>query len=148
VTNIETGGSATAQGITFTYRVVAFSPEIVDVDPNSGPQAGNTLVTITGANLLNPRVTFGGRPATVTSVAPDGTSVSVRTPFLPDESLRTEACDDNMDGTNGTRFLPTAVDVTVINRDTTCEDTFADAFEYNPSNTTCRDDVGPPPPPP
>ena len=147
VTNIETGGGATATGITFTYRVVAFSPEIVDVDPNSGTQAGNTLVTITGANLLNPRVTFGGRPAVVTSVAPDGTSVTVRTPFLPDESLRTEACDDNMDGTNGTRFLPTAVDVTVINRDTTCEDTFADAFEYNPSDTTCRDDVGPPPPP-
>ncbi len=148
VTNIETGGSATAQGLTFTYRVVAFSPEIFDVDPNSGPQAGNTLVTITGANLRTPRVEFGGRPAALVSVAADGTSVTVRTPFLPDEALRTEACDDNMDGTQGQRFLPTAVDVTVINRDTTCEFTFEDGFVYTPANTTCRNDVGPPPPPP
>jgi hypothetical protein len=148
VTNIETGDGATAQGLTFTYRVVAFTPVIFGINPTSGPQAGNTLVTISGSDLRNPRVEFGGRPAVVTSVAPDGSSVTARTPFLPDEALRTEACDDNMDGTQGQRFLPTAVDVTVINRDTTCEDTFADGFVYNPTNTTCRNDVGPPPPGP
>jgi hypothetical protein len=147
VTNIETGGSATAQGLTFTYRVVAFSPVIFGVNPNAGPQAGNTLVTITGTDLRNPRVFFDDRPAVVTTVAADGSSVTVRTPFLPDESLRTEACDDNMDGTQGQRFLSTAVDVRVVNRDTNCEDTFEDAFVYNPTNTTCRNDVGPPPPP-
>lgn len=146
VTNLETGGSATAEGLTFTYRVVAFSPEILDVNPTAGPQSGNTPVTITGANLFNSRVLFGGRPASVGAESPDGTSVTVQTPFLPDEALRTEACDDNMDGTNGQRFLPTAVDVTVINRDTTCQDTFPDAFVYNPSNTSCRNDVGAPPP--
>ena len=148
VTNIETGGTATSPaGVTFTYLVTAFSPVIFDVDPNTGPQAGNTLVTITGTDLRTPLVEFGGRPAVVTSVAPGGGSVTVRSPFLPDESLRTEACDDNMDGTEGQRFLPTAVDVTVINRDTTCADTFPDAFEYNPSDASCRNDVGPPPPP-
>lgn len=146
VTNIETGDGFTSN-VGFTYQVQAFTPVIFGINPNSGPQAGNTLVTISGSNLRAPRVEFGGRPAVVTSAAPDGSSVTARTPFLPDEALRTEACDDNGDGTQGQRFLPTAVDVTVINQDTTCSDTFEDGFVYNPANTTCRNDVGPPPPP-
>jgi len=147
VVNLETGDGDEAD-VDFTYRVEAFTPVIFGINPPSGPQAGNTLVTITGSDLRSPRVEFGGRPAVVTTVAADGSSVTARTPFLPDEALRTEACDDNMDGTQGQRFLSTAVDVTVINRDTTCEDTFEDGFVYNPTNTTCRNDVGPPPPPP
>lgn len=148
VTNIETGdGDDTAGEIVFTYRVQAFSPVIFGINPSSGAQGGNTLVTITGSDLRNPLFSFGGRPAALVSASPDGTSAQVRTPFLPDESLRVEACDDNADGTQGQRFLPTAVDVRVVNRDTTCEFTFPDGFVYNPSNTSCRNDVGPPPPP-
>lgn len=146
VVNIETGDGDEAD-VDFTYRVEAFSPVIFGISPNAGPQGGNTLVTITGTDLRAPLVTFGGRPAAVQTVAGSGTSVTVRTPFLPDEALRTEACDDNGDGTQGQRFLATAVDVEIENRDTTCSFTFPDGFVYNPSNTSCRNDVGPPPPP-
>ena len=144
VVNIESGIGATA-GIDFIYRVVAFSPLISSVLPSSGPQGGGTTVTIRGTNLLNPRVTFGNRPAEILSVAADGSQVTVRTPSLPDELLRTEACDDNGDGTQGQRFLPTAIDVRLVNLATTCEDLFDDAFTYTPTNTSCRNDVGPPP---
>ncbi|MBI5964577.1 MAG: IPT/TIG domain-containing protein [Chloroflexi bacterium] len=57
-------GSATSTG-GFTY-VAAPVPTITDIAPNSGPAAGGTTVVITGTNLTDGTVTFGGLPATCT----------------------------------------------------------------------------------
>jgi hypothetical protein len=144
VVNINSGEGAT--GPNWTYRVVQFTPIIFSVSPPSGPQAGGTDLTINGENLLDPLAFVGGRPAQVLSASGDGTRIVVDTPFLPIDEFNTEACDDNADGTQGERYLPTSVDVRVQNRNTTCQVTFTKAFTYNPSNTSCRNDVGPAPP--
>lgn len=144
VVNINSGASA--EGPDFRYLVARFGPIIFSVSPPSGPQAGGTDLTINGENLFSPLVFVGGRPAQVLSTSGDGTRVVVDTPVLPIDEFDTEACDDNADGTQGERYLPTAVDVTVESRNSACEVTFPGAFTYNPSNTSCRNDVGPAPP--
>lgn len=141
VVNIDTG--AGDEGLVFIWLVEQFAPVILAVQPSSGPQAGGNNVTIRGNFLLSPRVTIGGRPAEVLSSSADGGQIVVRAPFLPNEDLNTEPCDANADGTLGVRFLPTAVDVRVVNAATTCTDTVADSYVYNPSDTSCRNDVGP-----
>lgn len=141
VVNIDTG--AGDEGLVFIWLVEQFAPVIFAVEPPSGPQAGGNNVTIRGNFLVSSRVTIGGRPAEVLSTSPDGGQIVVRAPFLPNESLSTEACDANGDGTLGIRFVPTAVDVQVVNAATTCEDTVTDTYVYNPSDTSCRNDVGP-----
>lgn len=147
VTNIETGDNAEINQPIFTYLVELFSPVATFLDPTFGPQGGGTLVTIRGANLRDLLVTLGERPAEIISVNADFSEIEVRTPFLPTELLGEEACDDNNDGTAGTRYVPTAVDLQVVNRATTCQFSFPDAFVYNPSNSSCRGDTAPPPPP-
>lgn len=142
IVNIESG-LVSNDGPNFTYIVEALSPLVFDVDPSSGPEGGNTLVTIVGENLFDPLVNFGGRPATPVSEAANGTQAQVRTPFLPIDAFDTEACDDNADGAQGERYLPTAVDVLVTNRSTTCDFNFTDAFVYLPADPSCRNDVGP-----
>lgn len=139
--NIETGESAT--GPDWIYRVT--SPVITGVSPSSGPQAGNTSVTISGIDFQGPvAVSFssGGTDfaASVQSVSPG--AIVVRTPAVPNSSLDTESCDDNSDGTAGERYIPTAFTVSVENLITGCMDDFAGAFTYTPSNTSCRNDVG------
>jgi hypothetical protein len=99
-------------------------------------------VTITGENLGNVLTTFGDRPATQVSAAANGSQVVVRTPFLPRAEFATEPCDDNADGSQGERFISTAVDVTVTDRVTTCTFTFPDGFAYTPADASCRNDVG------
>lgn len=140
VVNIDTGAGAT--GGTFIWAVEQFTPVVFAIEPNSGPQAGGNSVTIRGNFLISPRVTFGGRPAEVLASSADGNQVVVRAPFLPQEDLRTEACDDNADGTQGVRFIPTAVEVRVVNA-ATCDTAVPNAYVYIPSNTACRNDVGP-----
>lgn len=49
--------------------------------PTSGPTSGGTSVVISGTGLGGATgVTIGGTPATVTAIAPDGTSITVTTP--------------------------------------------------------------------
>jgi hypothetical protein len=61
------------------YRYVA--PAITGFTPVQGPGAGGTEVTITGQGLQTTTgADFGGDPATILSVSPDGTSVVVVTP--------------------------------------------------------------------
>ena len=145
VVNIDSGDGAS--GGNFTFLVTLYKPIIFSVTPPSGPQAGGTTLTVSGENLFDPVVSIGGRPAAVLSVAANGSSLTVRTPFLPLDEFDTESCDDNSDGTAGERYLPTSVNLSVTNRATTCETTFTKAFTYNPSNTSCRNDVGPAPGP-
>lgn len=145
VTNLETGAVAAAIGgdLSYTYTILGFEPLIFQINPPSGPEGGNTQVTITGENLGNVLTTFGDRPATQISAAANGSQVVVRTPFLPRAEFATEPCDDNADGSQGERFIPTAVDVTVTDRITTCSVTFPDGFAYTPADSSCRNDVGP-----
>ena len=55
----------------------------------------------------------------------------------------TEPCDDDGDGTEGERFTPIRVAVTVINLPTDCAQTIAGAFTYFPDDTSCRGDAAP-----
>ncbi len=69
------GTSATGNADNYSYatpQIGASSPAISAISPSTGPTAGGTLVTITGANLAGTyAVSFGGSPATnVTVVSP------------------------------------------------------------------------------
>ena len=134
VVNINSGEGATGPG--YIYLVSLFKPVIFSVAPTSGTQDGGTLVTITGQNLGNPVVAVGGRPAAVQSVSSNGETIVIRTPFLPIDEFATEACDDDMDGTSGLRYLDTTKDITVTNANTTCSVTFTKAFTYVPKDKT------------
>lgn len=138
VTNIETGESTVGPG--FTYRPI--EPQILSVSPPSGPEAGGTTLVITSSNSgfrgFDPpvRVMIDGRLATVTSVAGNGSSISVTAPQFTG-SFTTEACTDGGGG-SGTRDLPTAVDVEVENTPTECTDLVSEAYVYNPADTSCQ----------
>lgn len=147
VTNIETG--ETAGGPNFTFR--ALGPAIFDVSPTVSSSAGGGTVTVTGSNI------FGGEPyrllfgdsgdeaAAGNIVVADGVITATIPGFagMFDE----EECDDDGDGTTGNRFIPTRVDVTLINLATSCDDVFSNAFTYNPTDASCRGDAAPPPAP-
>lgn len=136
VTNIETGDSA--EGPEFEYLIP--EPLITGISPSSGFETGGTLVTITGSGFTAPvRVLFGDQAGSVSSVSP--TQITVVTPRFTGTFPEVD-CDDNGDGTLGKRFVPTSVDVTVINLETGCEDVFEKGFTYNPSDQSCRGDVG------
>ncbi|MFJ3953849.1 beta strand repeat-containing protein [Streptomyces libani] len=82
----------TSNGVSFTY-VSAPVPVLTSVAPNSGPAAGGTTVTLTGAGLATTTaVRFGATPATsftvvsdthVTAVAPAGTGTVQITATTP-----------------------------------------------------------------
>jgi hypothetical protein len=144
VVNIETGDGATSGGTTFRFDVP--DPVITNITPSTGPEAGNTTVTITGFNFEQPtRVLFGDQAGSIVSVSP--TQIVVRTPRFTG-TFPTQTCDDDGDGTAGMRSLPISVDVRVLNLTSTCDDIFQRAFTYTPTNATCRNDNAPPPPPP
>ncbi|WP_197464264.1 IPT/TIG domain-containing protein [Microbacterium sp. TNHR37B] len=61
----------------FTYLA---APEVTGLDPTSGPEAGGTLVTITGTGFTGATaVTFDGTPGTAFTVVSD-TEIQVTTP--------------------------------------------------------------------
>lgn len=56
------------------------APVVTDIDPDQGPETGNTLVTITGSGFTGvTSVTFDGIPGTALTVVSD-TVLTVRTP--------------------------------------------------------------------
>lgn len=136
VTNIETGQSAT--GPAYIYRVPR--PILTGVSPTSGGQAGGTGVTLSGVGFEAPLiVTFGSFAGSVGAVT--STSVSTTTPSFPDSLFGSGTpCDDDADTTQGFRFSPVSVDVTLRNPVTTCTATLAGAFRVNPTNTGCQND--------
>lgn len=70
-------GSVTLLG-GFTHRP---SMTITSISPSQGILAGNDLVTISGANLLNiTSVTFGASPATITQQTGTGVAIQVLSP--------------------------------------------------------------------
>ncbi|MDA8016975.1 MAG: IPT/TIG domain-containing protein [Thermoanaerobaculia bacterium] len=138
VTNIETGENA--NGPDFVYRPI--EPVILSVDPASGPEGGGNTVVISGVSGgfrgFDPpvRVMIDGRLATVLSVSPDGSSVSVIAPQFTG-TFQTEACTDGSGG-SGERQLDTAVDIEVENTPTGCTDSATEAYIYRPADTTCQ----------
>jgi hypothetical protein len=87
VTVTTTGG--TSGPVTYTYTAPSTSaPKLTAISPASGSTAGGTTVTLTGTNLTNATVSFGGSAARVISSSGDdghtttnsSTSITVRTP--------------------------------------------------------------------
>lgn len=86
----ERGTSTTSPGDAFRYVP---PPSVTSVSPNSGPEAGGTAVTISGANLTDATaVKFGGSsasfkvvsPSSIEAVSPSGSGtvdVTVTTPY-------------------------------------------------------------------
>lgn len=139
VTNLRTGQTA-ASGSTFSYTVDGSF--LRSIAPTSGPQGGGTAVTINGtfpASLSRVRVEFGGVASP--SVSGTASQLTATTPAFTGD-FPTVACDDNNDGTSGTRYQSKAVDVKVTDQSTGCADTLLSAFSYTPSDTRCRNDVG------
>ena len=147
VTNIESGDTAT--GPNFTYRIQR--PSIFSVSPFSGPQTGNTAVTVSGsgfgANMVVDFIiggtAFAGNVQSVTSSA-----ISVRSPAIPNNVLGTQTCDDNgnpvpPDPTpdpDGERYLAVTANVRVTDPTTGCTAILNGVFTFNPTDSTCRGD--------
>ncbi|MEO8274652.1 MAG: IPT/TIG domain-containing protein [Thermoanaerobaculia bacterium] len=150
VVNIETGDTNSRPGPNFTYRVP--HPLIFSVSPGSGPQAGSTLVTISGANFGLPMLVdfeIGNTPFTGNVQSSTSSSISVRTPAVPNTVFTEQDCDDN--GTPpvtvpptanpvGKRYLAVAADVTITDPSSGCTVTSTGAFLFNPTDTSCRGD--------
>lgn len=134
VTNIETGDTGT--GPTYIYR--AFKPIITGASPSSGPQSGNTQVTISGQNFTSPVVVefvVGGQSFSASVQSVSGGTIVVRTPGVPNSVMSTQGCDAA--GTPGTQYIATSATIKVTNPVTDCTDDFEGAFLYNPTSNTC-----------
>jgi hypothetical protein len=148
VTNIETGQTATA-ALGFNYVVPL--PQIFGISPNSG--SVGTQAVISGRNFApNVQVIFGdpstGSAATIRGGA-TSSSIPITVPTPPPSFVfRTEPCDANGDGVQGTRNLETPISVTVRNLDgTSCLVTLTNAFTIVPP-TTCNEPAATPTPTP
>ncbi len=147
VVNIESGDSAT--GPSFTYRVPRVS--IFSVSPFGGPQSGNTVVTITGANFGSPMIVdfvIGGTAFTGNVQSSTSSTISVRSPAIPNAALDTQTCDDNgnpipPDPTpdpDGERYLAVTANVRITDPQTGCTATLNGVFTFSPTDSTCRGD--------
>jgi hypothetical protein len=141
VTTLDNGQTADSS-IVFTFTVPG---QIVlrSLAPATLPQVGGTTV-LSGtfpSTADNLRVEFGG--VVSQSVSLSSGTVTATVPAYTG-AFDTEPCDDNDDGTDGTRFKNTSVDVEVTDLSTGCTDTLSKALTYTPSNTTCQGDTGAP----
>ena len=137
-TNVEVGSP-----VSLKYTADIPRPQVVSVQPNSGPGGGGTAVTVGGSGFDAPvRVQFGGSVASVGNVT--STQIQVTTPAFAG-TFPTEACTAPGD-VPGTRSRPTSVAVTVTNLDTGCTDTLPGSFTYQP-DTTCVPNEAPEPDP-
>jgi len=149
VTNINNGQSGSA-ALGFNYVVPL--PLIFSISPNSG--GSGTQAVITGQNFSSPnvQVLFGdatnGSAATIRAGA-TSTSIPITVPTPPPSFVfRTEPCDANGDGVQGTRNLETPISVTVRNLGGTgCVVTLSNAFTFIPP-ATCNEPAATPPPTP
>jgi hypothetical protein len=119
-------------------------PVVGSVSPAVGPDSGGTVVTITGLNFDPPfnQVIFGTSAGSLNVGASSTTTLIVTSPPFTG-LLLSEPC-PLPGGANGTKFIPTAVDIIVNDALTGCTSTLKGGFTYLPSDTSCR---GTPPPP-
>ncbi len=116
VVNIDTGDGAS--GLGFTY--VTSKPTISGVSPQAG--GGGTVVTITGSNLSNVDVKFGGESAIVQSASANSVTV-----LAPTSASAPPACTNG--NANGTLQSVGVVDIVVTDRATTCTATASGIFQ-------------------
>jgi hypothetical protein len=157
VTNIETGEGADSGSAQFSYTIQ--KPQLYGVSPTSGPQGGGTLLALSGANFRTPVAvdftvgggTYAGSVQSITSCDADGycTTVGVRTPAVPNSVFGTgQDCDDNNDGTIGKRWVPVNASIVVKSLETGCNtQALSNAFQFIPTDGSCRNDTAPPPAP-
>ncbi len=148
VVNIETG-SGDVNGPAWTYDVL--DPVIVRIDPDTSPEGGGGTMTLEGFEFIAPmrvEFVFDAGPVGVSASVLSSTVMTARIPAFAGTAFTEEECDDDGDGTIGSRFIPARVDLRVVNLATDCEDTFPNSFTYIPDDQTCRNDAAPPPPPP
>jgi hypothetical protein len=148
VTNINTGASNTASGLTFSYMVPL--PVITAItDNNTGTSGGspNDTATIFGINFASSvQVLFGdatnGSSAGIKSVGSDGRTIVITVPSPPPGfTFTTQTCQltAGPPPTFGVQNIPTPISVTVRNLDGTgCVSTLSNAFLLNPSDNTCH----------
>jgi len=144
VTNIETGDSAQA-GIGFNFLLPA--PVITSVVPGSGGTGSTVVINGRDLNADSAEVVFGdatnGSTATVQAGSTD-TALRVTVPNPPPNFDFDEVdC-----GTDGTRMVPTAINITVRDLESRCVSTFRNGFLLNPADATCHEEPPPPPNPP
>ena len=140
VTNIESGDTATSS-VQFTY--ILPRPSISNISPFVGPQTGNTVVIVSGSNFGIPMAVdflVGGSSFAGVVQASTETSITVRTPAIPDTVLKDEDCEVNGIPPTGKRYVPTLADVKVTDPATSCSTTLPGVFTFNPTDTTCRGD--------
>lgn len=139
VTNIET--NETAAGPTYTYE--AISPQILSIAPASSGAGGGGNLRIRGIDLPDQEllVLFGNTEAAVVNAT--DREINATIPAFTGV-FATEPCDDNGDGTDGERFVPAVVSIRVLDLQNGCNATLASSFTYQPPNTVCVGDIGPP----
>lgn len=139
VTNLGSGAAGNAALLSFGYQVPV--ARISRISPTSGPQLGNSIVSIEGSGFEAPvRVSFVKGTQTFTGVVqgtPTSTLVRVSSPRVPD-TFFTEVDCVTADNLAGKRFQPATADVVVENLVTGCMDTFGNAFTYQPTFAQCR----------
>ncbi len=81
---VENGDGATAVSdgpFTYTFAPVVSQPTLASLDPNNGPEAGGTAITISGTQFgPGATVTVGGNPATDVQVLSNSQIVAVTPP--------------------------------------------------------------------
>jgi hypothetical protein len=74
-----------SQGFAWQIGVQA-TPVVSGISTDLGPIDGGTAVTITGTGFTsNASVSFGGTPATISSISSDGTTITVTSPVVTNE---------------------------------------------------------------
>lgn len=144
VVNIETGDGATAN-IGFNYTLP--TPVITSVVPGTGGTGSTVVLNGRNLNADAAEVLFGdatnGSTATVQAGSTD-TALRVTVPNPP------PGFDfDEVDcGTDGTRMVPTAINITVRDLESRCISTFRNGFLLSPADATCHEEPPEPPDPP
>lgn len=142
----EFGGLAVVQGRLeksvgeAEVQIRDLNPHVLDVNPNSGPAGGGTIVEITGFDFDEPVQVFFGAQAAQLLEFIDSTRLRVRTPAFAGSFPEVDCL---FCGVQGKRSVSVAVDVTVRNVATGREGTLSQAFTYVPVDTSCRVDLQP-----
>ena len=133
------------------FRYLVDRPQAVSLNDTSGPQGGGDDVTVSGSGFDAPvqvELSANGQTFTVNAASVSASSVTFNTPAFTDVALDEVDCDDNDDGTVGSKFVATGFDVRVINLDSGCDsNVLTNAYVVTPADTDCRGDEAPAPPP-
>ncbi|MFP5284673.1 MAG: IPT/TIG domain-containing protein, partial [Thermoanaerobaculia bacterium] len=143
VTTLDNNETANSS-IVFTYTGGTLSLQRIESPspPQIAESGGNVTIAGTFSGTAdNLRAEIGGVVSEIVSV--DSGKLVVKAPAFTG-TFDTESCDENGDGTKGTRNKNTAVDVKVTDRSSGCSDSLSKALSYVPDDKTCEGDTGEP----